>query len=62
MKNEYYYKGFDVRQDGKNFDVRRHYKSGKQTVETFNWRQAVRNAESIDQAVAQLDNFIAAKK
>ena len=47
--NEYQYKGFEVRQTGRDFDV---VVNGQPIA-------VVRHAESIDQATAQLDGFLA---
>ena len=62
MTNQYIYRGFDIRQDGKDFDIRRHYSAKVHKGFPADFIPAVRNAENIDKATKELDAFIEKQK
>lgn len=59
--NTYKYKGFEIRQSGNDFDVRRDYPASVHKGYPAPFIPAVRNAVSVEQAKIQLEAFIASR-
>lgn len=59
--NQYRYKGFEIRQNGKNFDFRRYYPPAVHKGYPQEFVPAVRGAETFEEANARLDDAIAAQ-
>jgi hypothetical protein len=59
MKNTSIYRGFEIRQEGNNIDIRRHYPASVHKGFPQEWTPAVRDAASPEQANKQLEDFLA---